>query len=205
MNELAERSRWYNALSHNCTTTIRHHAEAVGPSNPWDWCILANGRLDELLYERGAIDTSLPFADLRERSDITEKAKAAGTDPGFSRDIREGLPGFRAGPMIFARLRLAARATAAVALAASISEAPAIDSPVLRVWPERGEVAEPGRMRLTRNQEYPQGYRGFESLPLRQNYLKLWRGVRVADGARLESVCTGKTVPGVRIPPSPPR
>ena len=94
MNELAERSRWYNALSHNCTTTIRHHAQAVGPSNPWDWRILANGRLDELLYERGTIDTSLPFADLRERSDITEKAKAAGTDPAFSRDIREGLPGF---------------------------------------------------------------------------------------------------------------
>ena len=135
VNELAERPRWYNALSHNCTTTIRDHAQAVGPSNPWDWCILANGRLDELLYERGAIDTSLPFADLRERSDITAKAKAAGTDPAFSRDIREALPGFRAGPMIFARLRLAARATAAVALAASISEAPAIDSPAFGSGP----------------------------------------------------------------------
>ncbi len=94
VNQLAERPRWYNALSQNCTTTIRHHVQAVGPSNPWDWRILANGRLDELLYERGTIDTSLPFAELRARSDISEKAKAAGTDPAFSHRIREGLPGF---------------------------------------------------------------------------------------------------------------
>ena len=31
-----------------------------------------------------------------------------------------------------------------------------------------GEVAESGRLRLIRNQVYPQGYRGFESLPLRR-------------------------------------
>jgi hypothetical protein len=95
VNQLAERPRWYNALSHNCTTTIRHHVQAVAPSNPWDWRILANGRLDELLYERASIDTSLPFAEMRARSDITEKAKAAGTDPEFSRRIRAGLPGLR--------------------------------------------------------------------------------------------------------------
>ena len=33
--------------------------------------------------ERASIDTSLPFAEMRARSDITEKAKAAGTDPEF--------------------------------------------------------------------------------------------------------------------------
>ena len=32
-----------------------------------------------------------------------------------------------------------------------------------------GEVAESGRLRLIRNQVYPQGYRGFESLPLRKS------------------------------------
>jgi hypothetical protein len=46
-----------------------------------------------MFYERGRIDTSLPFEELRKRSDITEKAKAADQDPAFSQRIREGLPG----------------------------------------------------------------------------------------------------------------
>jgi hypothetical protein len=33
---------------------------------------------------------------------------------------------------------------------------------------KHGEVAESGRLHLTRNQAYLHGYRGFESLPLRQ-------------------------------------
>ncbi len=51
-----------------------------------------NGYIDELGYERGTIDTSLPFDELRRRSDITEKGKAAGNAPDFSRKIRAGLP-----------------------------------------------------------------------------------------------------------------
>ena len=43
-----------------------------------------NGRLDELGYERGGIDTSLTFEALREASDITEKARR-GTSFRFSR------------------------------------------------------------------------------------------------------------------------
>ncbi len=56
---------------------------------------LANSRADEMSYEAGRIDTSLPFAELRRRSDVTEKAKAAGQDPQFSQRIRIGLPGAR--------------------------------------------------------------------------------------------------------------
>ncbi len=54
-----------------------------------------NGYIDELGYERGTIDTSLPFDELRRRSDITQKARAAGDAPDFSARIREGLPGAR--------------------------------------------------------------------------------------------------------------
>jgi hypothetical protein len=75
------------------TTTIRHHAQHVAAGRPWDWRILANGRLDELGYERGQIDTGLPFPELRTRSDVTEKVKAADAAPDFSTRIREGLPG----------------------------------------------------------------------------------------------------------------
>lgn len=92
VNLLAMKPRWYNAITHNCTTTIRHHAMHVGEGKPWDWRILANGHIDELGYERGTIDTSLPFPELKLRSDITEKAKAANNAPDFSARIREGLP-----------------------------------------------------------------------------------------------------------------
>ena len=94
INELAERARWYNALLHNCTTMIRYHIKNVAASNPWNWRILVNGKLDELGYARQTIDTSLPFDELRRRSRIDEKARAADDDPEFSRRIREGLPGF---------------------------------------------------------------------------------------------------------------
>jgi hypothetical protein len=93
ISQLAIQPRWYNALRYNCTTTIRRHAQHVAPRNPFSWKILVNGFIDELGYERGTIDTSLPFEELRRISDITERARAAADDPDFSRLIREGLPG----------------------------------------------------------------------------------------------------------------
>jgi hypothetical protein len=92
VNRLARQPEWYNALTHNCTTTIRHHAQQVAAGNPFDWRILANGHLDELGYERRQINTSLPFAELRRRSDITARARVAANSADFSRAIREGLP-----------------------------------------------------------------------------------------------------------------
>jgi hypothetical protein len=93
VNRLAREPQWYNALTHNCTTTIRHHVRQVAAGNPFDWRILANGHLDELGYERRQINTSLPFAELRRRSDITTRARAAANSGDFSRAIRDGLPG----------------------------------------------------------------------------------------------------------------
>ena len=92
VNRLADHPRWYNALTQNCTTTIRGHAQNAGAGGRLDWRLLANGHLDQLLYERGQINTDLPFPDLRARSDITERAKAAGDSPDFSARIRQGLP-----------------------------------------------------------------------------------------------------------------
>ncbi len=98
IDDLREKPRWYNALVHNCTTTIRQHVQAVAPSNPWSWKILANGHLDEMGYERGTIDTSLPFTELRARSAVSARARAIGTGPDFSRRLREGLPGMDGSP-----------------------------------------------------------------------------------------------------------
>lgn len=93
INELATQPSWYNAATHNCTTTIRHHVQAIGASGPWDYRFLVNGHLDELMYEQGVVDTSLPFSELRERSNVVEEANRADDDPEFSLRIRAGLPG----------------------------------------------------------------------------------------------------------------
>ena len=93
VDELGETPRWYNALRQNCTTAIRRHAKHIAAHNPFSWKIIVNGYLDELGYDRGTIDTSLPFEELRRRSDVTARARDAIDAPDFSARIREGLPG----------------------------------------------------------------------------------------------------------------
>ncbi|HKN12151.1 MAG TPA: DUF4105 domain-containing protein [Candidatus Binatus sp.] len=92
VNRLADHPEWYNALTQNCTTAIRGHAQNIGAGRRLDWRLLANGHLDQLLYEREQIETSLPFAELKARSNITDKAKASDDSPDFSARIRQGLP-----------------------------------------------------------------------------------------------------------------
>lgn len=92
VNRLRERPRWYNALTTNCTTSIRGHTVPHNPDARFDWRIIVNGTLDEMLYERGVVDRSLPFGELQRRSYINPAAQAADQDADFSRRIREGLP-----------------------------------------------------------------------------------------------------------------
>ncbi len=95
VNRLNERPQWYNAATENCTTSIRGHTKPYVQDSHFDWRILINGRIDEMAYERKTLDQSLPFAELKARSLINEKAKAADQDPAFSKRIREGLPGMK--------------------------------------------------------------------------------------------------------------
>src|SRR5580700_2767249 len=64
VNSLADHPQWYNALTQNCTTTIRGHAQHVGAGGRLDWRLLANGHLDQLLYERGQLDTRVSLEEL---------------------------------------------------------------------------------------------------------------------------------------------
>jgi Domain of unknown function (DUF4105) len=92
LNALHGNPRWYNAVTSNCTTSIRAQ-RAAKLRTPWDWRILFNGKADEMLYQDHAIATGgLSFAELKQRSLINERARAADQDPNFSRIIREGLP-----------------------------------------------------------------------------------------------------------------
>jgi hypothetical protein len=92
LNALRNKPRWYNAITTNCTTSIRMQH----PRNervPWDWRILLNGKGDKLMYERHLIVTGgLPFAELKTQSLIDNRARGANDSPDFSRLIRVGLP-----------------------------------------------------------------------------------------------------------------
>jgi hypothetical protein len=99
VNELHDHAEWYNALTDNCTTAIRTQRAATDRA-PWDWRMLLNGHLDELLYERGAIVTNLPFAELKKMSNINARAKRADRSADFSEQIRQNLPGFDEKPAV---------------------------------------------------------------------------------------------------------
>lgn len=93
VNDLATTPEWYNALTSNCTTQIRGHTRAYAKRVFWDWRILVNGFVDEMAYELGTIDNSMPFEVLKSKSIINSRALAADQDPDFSKRIRVGLPG----------------------------------------------------------------------------------------------------------------
>ena len=94
VNRLKDHPEWYNALTGNCTTSIRKHTMVYNPKARLDWRMIVNGYIDEMIYERGAIDRNLSFAELKKRSYINPKAQAADQDPDFSQRIRQGIPGY---------------------------------------------------------------------------------------------------------------
>jgi len=96
-NELHDHPMWYNAVTDNCTTGIRAQRAATDRA-PWDWRMLVNGHGNELLYERGLIDTNLPLTELKEKVHINARARAADKAADFSRLIREGVPGITDNP-----------------------------------------------------------------------------------------------------------
>ena len=92
LNQIRDHPRWYNAITTNCTTSIRDQ-HLVAERIPWDWRILLNGKGDELMFERHTIVAEgLPFSELKTRSLINPRAKAADASPDFSELIRVGLP-----------------------------------------------------------------------------------------------------------------
>ena len=64
LNQIRDHPRWYNAVTTNCTTTIRAQ-HPPGERIAWDWRMLVNGKMDEMLYEHGIIAGALPFQELK--------------------------------------------------------------------------------------------------------------------------------------------
>jgi hypothetical protein len=84
INSLCEKPRWYHGLCANCTTSFY---QLPSRRRRYDWRVLANGRLDEALYEDGRLDRTLPFAELRRLAFLNDVANSAPED-GFGDHIR---------------------------------------------------------------------------------------------------------------------
>jgi hypothetical protein len=96
LNKLRDQPEWYNALTRNCTTALdKQLSSDVSDPKPWNYQIVLNGTLDELLYDRGRLVTGgLPFPALKEREHINATARTANDSPHFSALIRVGRIGF---------------------------------------------------------------------------------------------------------------
>jgi hypothetical protein len=92
INQLADRPEFYHLLTNSCTINIVRYANAAGRVGRLDVRHLLNGLIDGYLYYSGRIDTTLPFEELRQRSQINEAAQAADDAPDFSQRIRASLP-----------------------------------------------------------------------------------------------------------------
>lgn len=92
INDLHERPEFYNTLTTNCTGNIWLHARVNPGHPPYSWKILLSGHVPEYLHEQGRLDTRLPFAELKRRSQLNAAARSADDAADFSRRIRVGLP-----------------------------------------------------------------------------------------------------------------
>lgn len=88
-NKLKEKPEFYDTISNTCTTNIADHANSVTPNRvPMNHKVFAPSFSDELAYDIGLIDNSLPFAETKKRALINTRADAALSNPQFSKLIR---------------------------------------------------------------------------------------------------------------------
>ncbi len=87
INNLYDVPRWYHGLCANCTTSFYR---LPGRQARCDWRVIANGKLDQALYEDGRLDRTLPFPELRRIAYLNEIANNA-PEVGFGDYIRRQL------------------------------------------------------------------------------------------------------------------
>jgi hypothetical protein len=87
INQLYESPRWYHVLFTNCTTSFY---KLPSTRVLWDWRVIANARLDRVLYRDGRLDRTLPFKELRRLAYLNDIANAAPAE-GFGDHIRREL------------------------------------------------------------------------------------------------------------------
>jgi hypothetical protein len=93
INALKEHPEFYNSLTDNCITGIWQNAKGGDDDPAFAWQLLLSGYAPEYLYQRGRLDTSVPYEVLRERGHVNERAHAADQAGDFSQRIRAPVAG----------------------------------------------------------------------------------------------------------------
>lgn len=88
-NDLAERPEFYDTITNNCTSNIVSHVNRIKPGLiPQDIRVLLPGNSDQLAYELGLFDKSVPFSEEKRRAYVTDKAQQFADARDFSDKIR---------------------------------------------------------------------------------------------------------------------
>lgn len=89
VNQLHDHPEFYDTFRNNCTTNIVRHINTLAPNRvPYDYRVILPGYSDELAYELGLIDNTLPFAEVRRRARISDAILEYKDEPRFSQLIR---------------------------------------------------------------------------------------------------------------------
>ncbi len=92
INSLRTQPQFYNTATTNCTTNVLMHTKVNPGGGHYSWKVALSGYAPLYAYERGRLDQSIPFAELKQRSHINDAAHAADQDADFSRRIRASVP-----------------------------------------------------------------------------------------------------------------
>ena len=95
-NKLSREPRFYNTLSANCTTLVYQMMRRIVGRLPLDFRLLLSGYLPGYVYRVGALDSRYPLAELKVLGRIGARAIRSDRSPGFSADIRAGIPPLQA-------------------------------------------------------------------------------------------------------------
>lgn len=94
-NKLAEKPRFYNTITVNCTTLVYHMMKRIVGHLPLSYRVLLSGYIPEYVYSVGGFDKRYTLEELRQGGRIKDRALASDRSPTFSADIRRGVPGVK--------------------------------------------------------------------------------------------------------------
>ena len=90
VNKLYHQPEFYDTLTNNCTTNVRHHVNRLAPDRvPYDYRVLFPGYADHLAYDLGLLETDTTFEETRRRARVNYLAYLHRDDPEFSLKIRQ--------------------------------------------------------------------------------------------------------------------
>ncbi len=91
MNDLAEKPKWYNTFTDNCTSAIAGHINKIWPGKlpKFLWQVWVTGYAEKLAFEKKLLDTELDITKAREKYYITDISQKIGDVSNYSKIIRQ--------------------------------------------------------------------------------------------------------------------